>query len=134
LSKIAFQYYPLDLNPSSNPFITSWWPLALSDPALFNVSLQTACLDDELLAQRGFPDSEILMKDSVSLIRRKVQDNSLAFQDATMDAVVTLAAIEVMIYDLYNSHSLLTTIFTISSWERGICTSAKCILMALNVW
>jgi hypothetical protein len=95
LSKIAFQYYPLDLDPTSNPFIVSWWPLALSDPALFNVSLQTACLDDELHSQKGFVHSDILRRDSVSLIRRKIDDPILAFQDATMDAVVTLAAIEV---------------------------------------
>ncbi|KAF4770956.1 hypothetical protein HAV15_012504 [Penicillium sp. str.  len=29
LHKIAFQYYPLDLNATSNPFLISWWPLAL---------------------------------------------------------------------------------------------------------
>ncbi|KAK0114048.1 hypothetical protein ONS95_014288 [Cadophora gregata] len=94
LSKIAFQYYPLDLNPNSNPFINSWWPLALADPALFNVSLQTASLDTELHAQKGFHQSAILMNDAVSLIRHKIDDPTLAFQDATMDAVVTLAAIE----------------------------------------
>ncbi|KAG9234983.1 hypothetical protein BJ875DRAFT_287337 [Amylocarpus encephaloides] len=94
LSKIAFQYYPLDLNPTSNPFVVSWWPLALTDPALFHVSLQTASLDDELLAEKGFPDSQALMADSVALVRRKVQNPSLACQDSTMDAVVTLAAIE----------------------------------------
>ncbi|KAE9366220.1 hypothetical protein N431DRAFT_352569 [Stipitochalara longipes BDJ] len=94
LSKIAFQYYPLDLNPSSNPFVTSWWPLALTDPALFHVTLQTASWDDELHARKGFAHSELLMKDSVSLLRHKIQDQSLAFQDATMNAVVTLAAIE----------------------------------------
>lgn len=94
LTKIAFQYYPLDLNPASNPFVTSWWPLALTDPALFHVTLQTASLDDELRANKGFPHSEILMKDSVSLLRDKIQYQSLAFQDATMNAVVTLAAIE----------------------------------------
>ena len=99
LSKIAFQYYPLDQNPQSNPFIVSWWPLALNDPGLFNVSLQTASLDDERLAQKGFPHSEILMSDCVQLIRHKVQDPVLAFGDSTLAAVVTLAAIEVT----YNS-------------------------------
>ncbi len=97
LSKIAFQYYPLDLNAASNPFINSWWPVALADPALFNVSLQTASLDTELLAQKGFHQSEILMRDAVTLIRHKIDEPALAFQDATMDAVVTLAAIEVSI-------------------------------------
>jgi len=97
LSKIAFQYYPLDLDPSSNPFVTSWWPLALNDPALFHVTLQTASWDDELHARKGFAHSELLMKDSVSLLRLKIEDQSLAFQDATMNAVVTLAAIEVII-------------------------------------
>ncbi|KAK1145884.1 hypothetical protein N8T08_003830 [Aspergillus melleus] len=92
--KIAFQYYPLDLNPTSNPFLISWWPLALGDPALFHVSLQTACLDEELLAQKGFQASEILNADSVALLRRKVQDPSLAVQDGTMNSVITLAAIE----------------------------------------
>ncbi|KAL4744113.1 hypothetical protein BDV11DRAFT_210787 [Aspergillus similis] len=94
LHKIAFQYYPLDLNPTSNPFLVSWWPLALGDPALFHVSLQTACLDEELLAQRGFHASEILMTDSVALLRRKILDPSLAVQDGTMNSVITLAAIE----------------------------------------
>ncbi|KAH0359164.1 hypothetical protein KCU65_g10102, partial [Aureobasidium melanogenum] len=94
LTKIAFQYYPLDLRECSNPFIVSWWPLALGDPALFHVSLQTACLDEELLAQRGFQTSELLMADSVALLRRKVSDQDLAIQDSTMNSVITLAAIE----------------------------------------
>ncbi|KAJ5815165.1 hypothetical protein N7474_006942 [Penicillium riverlandense] len=94
LHKIAFQYYPLDLNPVSNPFLISWWPLALGDPALFHVSLQTACLDEELLAQRGFRISEILMADSVTLLRRKIEDTTLAVQDGTLNSVITLATIE----------------------------------------
>jgi len=79
----------------TNPFVISWWPKALADPALFHVSLQTASLDEELRAQRGFPISETLMADSVSLLRRKIEKPSLAFQDETLNAVVTLAAIEV---------------------------------------
>ncbi|KAJ5597977.1 hypothetical protein N7537_008061 [Penicillium hordei] len=94
LHKIAFQYYPLDLNATSNPFLISWWPLALGDPALFHVSLQTACLDEELLAQKGFQTSELLMADSVALLRRKVKYMSLAVQDGTMNSVITLATIE----------------------------------------
>ncbi|KAM7198559.1 hypothetical protein V8F20_006089 [Naviculisporaceae sp. PSN 640] len=94
LNKISFQYYPLDLTKTSNPFLISWWPLALGDPALFHVSLQTACLDAELIARKGFHTSEILMADSVALLRRKVQDPVLAVQDGTMNSVVTLAAIE----------------------------------------
>ncbi|KAH8690744.1 hypothetical protein BGW36DRAFT_432534 [Talaromyces proteolyticus] len=94
LSNIAFRYYPLDLNIESNPFVVQWWPLALADPALFHVSLQTASLDEELRAQKGFPISELLMIDSVSLLRQKLEDSSLAFEDETMDSVVTLAAIE----------------------------------------
>ncbi|KAL1796763.1 hypothetical protein ACET3X_005303 [Alternaria dauci] len=94
LSNIAFQYYPLDLKPTSNPFVVSWWPLALQDPALFHVSLQTASLDVELRAQKGFENSEVLMADSISLVRQRVNDPLLASQDETMDSVVTLAAIE----------------------------------------
>ncbi|KAK4451522.1 hypothetical protein QBC34DRAFT_401251 [Podospora aff. communis PSN243] len=94
LNKIAFQYYPLDLNKTSNPFLVSWWPLALGDPALFHVTLQTACLDEELIAQQGFTTSELLMSDSVALLRRKVQDSALAIQDGTMNSVITLATIE----------------------------------------
>ncbi|KAG9189208.1 hypothetical protein G6011_06076 [Alternaria panax] len=94
LSNIAFQYYPLDLKPTSNPFVVSWWPLALQDPALFHVSLQTASLDVELRAQKGFENSEVLMADSISLVRRRVNEPLLASQDETMDSVVTLAAIE----------------------------------------
>ncbi|GJN85530.1 hypothetical protein PLIIFM63780_009097 [Purpureocillium lilacinum] len=78
----------------SNPFVVAWWPLALADPALFHVSIQTASLDEELRARRGFPISELLMADSVSLVRRKIADSLLAVQDETMNAVVTLAAIE----------------------------------------
>ncbi|KAJ4338685.1 hypothetical protein N0V87_003809 [Didymella glomerata] len=94
LSHIAFQYYPLDLDLTSNPFVVSWWPLALADPALFHVSLQTASLDIDLRAQRGFANSEILMADSVSLVRQKVTDSASALQDETLDAIITLAAIE----------------------------------------
>ncbi|KAH7131341.1 hypothetical protein EDB81DRAFT_808390 [Dactylonectria macrodidyma] len=94
LTSIAFQYYPLDLNMESNPFVVSWWPLCLADPALFHVSLQTASLDEELRAQKGFPLSELLMMDSVSLVRRKIEDPSEAFHDETLNSVVTLAAIE----------------------------------------
>ncbi|KAF3062975.1 hypothetical protein CFAM422_010526 [Trichoderma lentiforme] len=94
LSSIAFQYYPLDLNMESNPFIVSWWPLALADQALFHVSLQTASLYEELQAQKGFPISDLLMVDSIALVRRRIEDSSLAFQDETLDSVVTLAAIE----------------------------------------
>jgi branched-subunit amino acid transport protein AzlD len=95
LTKIAFQYYPLDLDSTSNPFLVSWWPIALGDPALFHVSLQTACLDEQRLAQKGFRTSEILMVDSVTLLRRKVRNQTLAVQDGTMNSVITLAAIEV---------------------------------------
>jgi hypothetical protein len=95
LHKIAFQYYPLDLNVTSNPFLISWWPLALGDPALFHVSLQTACLDEELLAQKGFKVSNLLMADCVALLRRRIEDTALAVQDGTMNSVITLAAIEV---------------------------------------
>ena len=84
----------------SNPFIVSWWPSALADTALFHVSLQTASWDEELRAQKGFPISELLMIDSVSLVRQKVKDSSLAFQDETLNAVVTLAAIEVGLHGL----------------------------------
>lgn len=78
--------------------MVSWWPLALGDPALFHVSLQTACLDEELLAQKGFQTSELLMVDSVALLRRKVEYMSLAVQDGTMNSVITLATIEVRYY------------------------------------
>ncbi|KFG86026.1 hypothetical protein MANI_010437 [Metarhizium anisopliae] len=94
LSSIAFQYYPLDMNTDTNPFIVSWWPLALEDPALFHVSLQTASLDEELRAQRGFAVSEALMVDSVCELRKKIEHSSSAVQDETINAVVTLAAIE----------------------------------------
>ncbi|PTB65062.1 hypothetical protein BBK36DRAFT_1121534 [Trichoderma citrinoviride] len=79
---------------ASNPFIVSWWPLALADQALFHVSLQTASLYEELQAQKGFPISDLLMVDSIALVRRRIEDPSLAFRDETMDSVVTLAAIE----------------------------------------
>jgi len=35
------------------------------------------------------------MADSVALLRRKVEDPSLAVQDGTMNSVITLATIEV---------------------------------------
>ncbi|KZN85617.1 hypothetical protein EN45_098070 [Penicillium chrysogenum] len=105
LHKIAFQYYPLDLNATSNPFLVSWWPLALGDPALFHVSLQTACLDEELLAQKGFQTSELLMVDSVALLRRKVEYMSLAVQDGTMNSVITLATIEAGRHERWHQRS-----------------------------
>lgn len=95
LSTITFQYYPLDLNMESNPFVVSWWPRALADQTLFTVSIQTASLDQELRAQKGFPISEVLMADSVSLVRRKIDSPFFACQDETLNSVVALAAIEV---------------------------------------
>lgn len=74
--------------------MVSWFPLALADPALFHVSLQTASLDVDLRARKGFANSDVLMADSVSLVRLKVEDPVLATQDETMNSVVTLAAIE----------------------------------------
>jgi len=73
----------------------SWWPLALADPPLFHVSLQTACLDDEFFNGRGFVHSDILMRDTVSLVRERVGDPEMAFRDEMLDSVVTMAAIEV---------------------------------------
>jgi hypothetical protein len=83
----------------------------LGDPALFHVSLQTACLDEELSAQRGFQTSELLMADSLVLLRRKIDDLSLATQDVTMNSVITLAAIEVRLYVPFVSF-LLATLLT----------------------
>lgn len=95
LYKIAFQYYPLDRNPNSNPFLVSWWPLALGDAALFNISLQTACLDEEFFNRSSFCTSDMLMIDSVALLRRKLRNAELAVQDGTLNSVITLAMIEV---------------------------------------
>ncbi|KAK6076102.1 cytochrome P450 61 [Seiridium cupressi] len=94
LAHISFQYYPLDLDMDSNPFVVSWWPLALADAALFHVSLQTASLDVERRGGKGFPMSELLMADSVTLLRQNVANLSLAFKNETLNSVVTLAAIE----------------------------------------
>ncbi|KAL4911430.1 hypothetical protein BDW74DRAFT_142896 [Aspergillus multicolor] len=120
LHKIAFQYYPLDLNATSNPFLVSWWPLALGDPALFHVSLQTACLDEERLAQRGFHASEILMADSVALLRRKVDDPTLAVQDGTMNSVITLAAIEFGKGNIRTSQMHVDGVIRLVSMRGGI--------------
>ncbi|KAK7953442.1 hypothetical protein PG988_014136 [Apiospora saccharicola] len=120
LSKIAFQYYPLDLNADSNPFIVSWWPVALEDPALFHVSLQTASLDDELAAQKGFPISEMLMADSLSLVRQKIENPTSAIEDATMDSVVTLAAIEHGKGNLQISNLHITGIIRMVKMRGGI--------------
>jgi hypothetical protein len=111
----------LDLSTDSNPFVISWWPLALADPALFHVSLQTASLDEERREQKGFPISDLLMADSVSLVRRKIGHYSLAFRDETLNSVVTLAAIEVSEPSLkpsnVKSHSLIDNV---ESTEREI--------------
>jgi hypothetical protein len=48
----------------------------------------------ELRAQNGFSNSDILMADSVSLVRSKLKDPVRAISDDTLSSVVTLAAIE----------------------------------------
>ena len=95
--------------------------MALADPALFHVTLQTASLDDEVHAKKGFPHSELLMKDSVSLLTHKIQYQSLAFQDATMNTVVTLAAIEVTILTSPISRKA-DVCLSIFSMEKVTCT------------
>ena len=134
LSSIAFQYYPLDYNSTSNPFIVSWWPRALADPALFHVSLQTASLDEELRAQKGFPISQLLMVDSVSLVRQRIEDPTLAFQDETLNSVVTLAAIEVKSSSrvLGGLFALLTILGTSTAKETS--RLAECISTVSNAW
>lgn len=133
LSSIAFQYYPLDLNIESNPFIVSWWPLALADQALFHVSLQTASLYEELQAQKGFPISDLLMVDSIALVRRRIEDSSLAFQDETIDSVVTLAAIEVSAASpLVEKLSVLTQ--EMNSMARETSKPVKRISMGSKEW
>jgi hypothetical protein len=64
-------------------------------PTLIHCLSSVCSLDDELQAGKGFPRSEILMRDSLTLVRHKIQDSSLAFQDATMVAVIALAILEV---------------------------------------
>lgn len=56
------------------------------------------------MAQKGFQASEMLMVDSVSLLRRKIQDMSLAVQDGTMNSVITLATIEVSSISRLSGH------------------------------
>lgn len=48
------------------------------------------------------------MVDSIALVRRRIEDSSLAFQDETIDSVVTLAAIEVRCDFIANESTLLT--------------------------
>jgi hypothetical protein len=135
IHKIAFEYYPLDLNPTSNPFLVSWWPLALGDPALFHVSLQTACLDEELSAQRGFQTSELLMADSLALLRQRFDDLSLAMQDVTMNSIITLAAIEVRL-DLMLCFPSLGPVTDAPQFSlaRAISASARCMSMVPKDW
>jgi hypothetical protein len=100
--------------------VTSWFPLALADPALFHVSLQTASLDIELRAQKGFTNSDILMADSVSLVRIKIEDPVRAIQDETLDSVVTLAAIELGKGNIDVSHTHIAGIKSMVSMRGGI--------------
>jgi hypothetical protein len=73
-----------------------------------------------LLAQKGFQTSELLMADSVALLRRKVEDTSLAVQDGTMNSVITLATIEVRSSPLSPfllSSKTITNISRLSVWQ-----------------
>lgn len=71
------------------------------------------------------------MSDSVSLVRRKIEDSSLAFQDETVNSVVTLAAIEV---NLPSSCSVGFTLLTyrMSSMAKEMLKQAECTLMESN--
>lgn len=62
------------------------------------------------MAQKGFQTSELLMADSVALLRRKIEDLSLAVQDGTINSVITLAAIEVS-FTLQNSGVFFEPLF-----------------------
>ena len=77
-----------------------------------------------MLARKGFHTSEMLMADSVALLRRKVEDASLAVQDGTMNSVITLATIEVGALD---SHSRFTTDSRSISSARAISRLQKCM-------
>jgi hypothetical protein len=77
-----------------------------------------------LLARKGFHTSEMLMADSVALLRRKVEDASLAVQDGTMNSVITLATIEVGALDF---PSAFTTDNPSTSLARAISKLQKCM-------
>ncbi len=72
------------------------------------------------------------MADSVALLRRKVEDASLAVQDGTMDSVITLAAIEVSegefprLLALITSSLIKSRLFKLSL-ARATPRSAKCM-------
>jgi hypothetical protein len=63
------------------------------------------------------------MADSVALLRRKVEDTSLAVQDGTMNSVITLAAIEVRsslelaLSPFLSSSKHLTDISRLAVWQ-----------------
>jgi hypothetical protein len=63
------------------------------------------------MAQKGFQTSELLMVDSVALLRRKVEYMSLAVQDGTMNSVITLATIEVR---YYHKHPLFLLFYNLN--------------------
>jgi hypothetical protein len=94
---------------------------------LFHVSLQTACLDEELLAQKGFHASEMLMADSVALLRHKVDNATLAVQDGTLNSVITLAAIEVGMACLTRPEKRADLFMC--SLGRAILKRARCTLV-----
>jgi len=74
------------------------------------------------------------MEDSISLVRQRVGDPILSCGDETMDAVVTLAAIEVtkISYFLWKYLHMADT--ESPSSEREISPSAACTLKGSRRW
>lgn len=65
------------------------------------------------------------MRDAVTLMRQKIEDPTLAFQDTTMDAVITLAAIEVS----NATQTLRHFAHFSSSTEKEIISKLRCTSM-----
>ncbi|KUJ17158.1 uncharacterized protein LY89DRAFT_72922 [Mollisia scopiformis] len=95
LSAIISKCLPAGHTPDKNPLIKGLWGLLQSDVFYHTVILQVSAVELELL--QGKPNtfhSDKYTRESMRILRSRIEDPNEAVSDQTMSAVATLATLE----------------------------------------
>ena len=84
-------------NPfEANPLGLSLWRFVQADTFLYHVMLQVSALElEELHGKPNAFHSEVYSRETIQVLRRRVEDPVVAASDQTIWAVATLASLDV---------------------------------------
>jgi hypothetical protein len=94
VSAFSVQSFPLEPLKHLNPMVTDGLPFMLSDPIAFRACLIPSAVDLESRQCRDI-GARLLLAESITLLRDRLQDPELSCSDHSIAVVLTLAAAEV---------------------------------------